>query len=81
MTKVFHYGIAKTQKLPYSNWENVRSIQSKGKLVNFFKQDEIFFRSWLLKRTSPRKVDQIFRKGFLIMQNLIIFVKPLKALF
>ena len=54
------YGIAKTQKLPYSYWNQLREVETKDQLVDFFIQNSDFFHEFLSKRTSSGKVEDIF---------------------
>lgn len=63
MDVILNYGIAKTQKLPYLHWNQLRVIESKQDLVQFFRQDLAFFQDFLSKRTSESKVQEIFKEG------------------
>lgn len=63
MQTILNYGIAKTQKLPYSYLDLLKKIETRGQLVDFFMQDSYFFKKFLLKRTSNSKVQDIFEKG------------------
>lgn len=62
MDTVPDYGIAKTQKLPYSYWAKLRNIETREQLVDFFMQNPATFTDFLAKRTSPGKVKDIFER-------------------
>ena len=57
------YGLAKVQNIPYAMWKQIRDIRTNDELADFLKQDEHYFREFLLKRTSAGKVDALLREG------------------
>jgi len=57
------YGTAKTQKLPYSYWGQLRGIETGQELADFFNEYQDFFRAFLQKRTSSGKIEDIFQRG------------------
>ena len=63
MEHVFEQGIAKTQKLKYSDWQTLREVRTREELVDFYRSNADFFMEFLERIISHRKTQDIFERG------------------